>query len=100
MEISLGRLETEERTLVSEAIRDISERKRGEAALRESEERFRFAQKAARIGSFDWNMETGINTWTPELEAIFELPPGGFPGTQKAWEDLVHQDDRVRLYSE
>jgi PAS domain S-box-containing protein len=64
---------------------DISERKRAEAALSESEERFRFAQKAAGIGTFDWNIETGVNTWTRELEAIYGLPPGGFPGTQEAY---------------
>jgi len=64
--------------------------------LRESEERFRFAQKAASIGTFDWNVEIGINTWTPGLEAMYGLPPGGFPGTQKAWEKLVHPDDRAR----
>jgi PAS domain S-box-containing protein len=42
-------------------------------------------------------METGVNTWTPELEAMYGLPPGGFPGKQEAWEDLVHPDDRVRV---
>jgi PAS domain S-box-containing protein len=66
------------------------------AVLRESEERFRFAQRAAGVGTFDWNIETGVNTWTPELEAMYGLPAGSFPGTQKAWEDLVHPDDRVR----
>jgi len=74
---------------------DITERKRAEAALRESEKRLRFAQQAASVGTFDWNIETGVNTWTPELEAIYGLPPGGFPGTQAAWEDLVHPDDRA-----
>jgi len=75
--------------------RDISERKLAEEALRASEERLRLAQQAARIGTFDWNIRTGVNTWTPELEAMYGLPPGGFGGTQTVFENLVHPDDRA-----
>jgi PAS domain S-box-containing protein len=77
---------------------DITERKRAEETLRESEERLRLAQQAARIGTFEWNIQTGVNTWTPELEAIYGLPPGGFAGTQTAFENLVHPDDRARVH--
>jgi PAS domain S-box-containing protein len=73
--------------------RDISELKRHEQELRTSEERLRLAQQAAHIGTFEWNLRTGVNTWTPELEAIYGLPPGGFGGTQKAFENLVYPDD-------
>jgi len=55
------------------------------------------AQWAARIGTFDWNIRTGVNTWTPELEAIYGLLPGGFGGTLSAFENLVHPDDRGRV---
>src|SRR6267154_922750 len=75
--------------------RDISERKLAEETLRASEERLRLAQQAARIGTFDWNIRTGVNTWTPELEAVYGLPPGGFGRTQTAFENLVHPDDRA-----
>jgi PAS domain S-box-containing protein len=75
----------------------LRQRKRSEAALRESEERFRFAQKAASIGTFNWNIETGASAWTPELEVMYGLPPAGFLGTQKAWENLIHPDDRARV---
>lgn len=74
--------------------RDITERKRIEADLRESEERLRLAQQAGKIGAFEWNMKTGVTTWTKELEAMYGLPPGGFPGTQGDWESLVHSEDR------
>jgi PAS domain S-box-containing protein len=77
--------------------RDITERKVAEEALRASEERLRLAQQAARIGTFEWNLRTGVNTWTPELEAIYGLPPGSFGGTQRAFENLVHADDRASV---
>src|SRR6516164_290766 len=74
---------------------DVTDRKHAEHALAESEERLRLAQSAARIGTFEWNIRTGVNTWTPELEAMYGLPPGGFGGTQTAFENLVHPDDRA-----
>jgi PAS domain S-box-containing protein len=75
---------------------DLIERSKVEEKLRESEERLRFALQTASIGTFEWSIETGINTWTKDLEAMYGLPPGGFPGMQAAWEALVHPDDRLR----
>jgi PAS domain S-box-containing protein len=76
-------------------VANITERKQAEEALRASEERLRLAQQIARIGTFDWNIRTGVNTWTPELEAMYGLPPGGFGETQTAFENLVHPNDRA-----
>jgi PAS domain S-box-containing protein len=75
-------------------VADITERTRAEEARRASEERLRLAQAAARIGTFEWNIQTGVNHWTPELEALYGLPPGGFAKTQVAWEHFVHPEDR------
>ena len=76
---------------------DITERKIAEEAVQHSEERLRLAQQTARIGTFDWNIRTGVNTWTPELEAMYGLPPGGFGQTQTAFEKLIHPDDRATV---
>ncbi len=72
-------------------------RKQTVEALRESEERLQLAQHVARVGTFEWNIQTGVNKWTPELEAMYGLEPGGFPGTEEAWERLVHPGDRPQV---
>jgi PAS domain S-box-containing protein len=76
---------------------EVEKLRQTETALRDSEERFHFAQKAAGIGTFEWDIQTGLNRWTPELEALYGLPPGGFAGTQKAFENLVHPEDRASV---
>lgn len=65
-----------------------------ERALSESEKRLRLAQQVARVGTFEWNLKEGVNRWTPELETMYGLSPGSFPGTQPAWEELLHPEDR------
>ena len=75
---------------------DIDDLVKGQAALRDSEERLRLAQQAAQIGTFEWNMQTGVNTWTPELEALYGLQPGQFGQTQQEWETFLYPEDRRR----
>jgi PAS domain S-box-containing protein len=65
------------------------------AALAESAERLRLAQQGARLGAFEWNVQTNVNVWSPELEAMYGLAPGEFGKTQPAWEHLVHPEDRA-----
>jgi PAS domain S-box-containing protein len=65
--------------------------------LRLMEERLALAQHASQIGSFDWNLETGVNVWSPELYAIYGIKPEDFGNTQTAWEGYVHPDDREAM---
>ncbi|MDI6645348.1 MAG: PAS domain S-box protein, partial [Methanobacteriaceae archaeon] len=73
---------------------DISKRKKAEEEIKEINERLNLAQNVANVGTFEWNIQTGINTWTPELEAMYGLHKGQFSGTQEAWEELVHLEDK------
>jgi PAS domain S-box-containing protein len=78
-------------------VADITDQKLTEEALRDSEERLRLAQKVARVGTFERNIRTGVNTWTAEMESMYGLPPGGFGQTRAAFENLVHPDDREKV---
>jgi two-component system sensor histidine kinase VicK len=77
-------------------MRDVTDYKRAEEAVRENVHRLRLAQQVAHIGTFDWNLQSGVIRWTPELEAMHGLLPGGFGGTRSAWQELIHPDDRAR----
>jgi PAS domain S-box-containing protein len=78
-------------------VRDVTQRHRSETALRESEERSALAQRAGRVGVFDWNVESGHVFWSSESEEIFGMAPGSFPGTYQSWRDRVAPEDRALL---
>lgn len=65
--------------------------------LRVTEERLTLAQQASQVGSFDWNLNTGVNSWSPELYAMYGLQPDEFGKTQAAWESCLHPDDRHEM---
>src|SRR5664280_1590560 len=73
---------------------DIAEQRLIEEALAENQERLRLAQEVARIGTFVWNLQTGESQLTPELEAMYGLPPGGFAEGKRTWQDLICPEDR------
>jgi len=95
--LNISLLKSRPSPLVIAIVEEITDKKTAEEALRASEERLRLAQQIAHIGSFEWNIQTGVNTWTPELEAMYGLRSGTFTGTQTAFENLVHADDRASV---
>jgi PAS domain S-box-containing protein len=59
-------------------VRDITERKRAEKALQESEGRLSEAQKMAQLGHWIWDIRTGNVEWSEEIFNIFRLDPKEF----------------------
>jgi PAS domain S-box-containing protein len=60
------------------SISDITERKRNDAALRESENKLREAQGMAHLGFWNWDVKTGAVEWSEEVYRIFQLDPKEF----------------------
>lgn len=82
---------------------DVTERRRSETALRESEERLRLALAAADQGLYDLNVQTGEVVVSPEYARMLGYSPESFRETRAAWRDRLHPDDRehaIRLYQD
>jgi serine phosphatase RsbU (regulator of sigma subunit) len=54
----------------------------------------RLVLRAGGFGSWVWDKAAGTVAWDAELEAVFGLAPGAFPGTYEAWKAMLHPDDR------
>jgi len=78
---------------------DVTERKAAQNALVESEERLALALAGADLGTWDWLIETGDavfnRRWAEMLgHSLDEIEPH-----IRAWERLVHPDDRAAVSS-
>jgi PAS domain S-box-containing protein len=51
------------------------------------------ALAAGELGTWRWDVATGITTWDPTLERLFGIEPGAFDGTMDAWVSMIHPDD-------
>ena len=76
---------------------DITDRTTAVEALRQAEERMRFALRYANVGIWDMDYTTGKLRWTEAMEAQYGFPPGAFNGTLEGFVERIHPDDRVSV---
>lgn len=81
-------------------LHDITDTKRANEKLRRTERMLADAQRVGRLGSWDWNAETGVTEWSDELYRLYGVEPGGFEPTLDAWLERLHPDDRHRIRGE
>lgn len=65
-----GHEETWGRVLIS--AEDITQRIQMDAALRQSEQRLKRAQKMAQLGDWEYDLQTGLISWSDELYRLYE----------------------------
>ena len=73
--------------------RDISERKRAERALTESEQELRLTVSSTTDGIWKWNFLTNELFFSPQYYTMLGYEPDEFPASYESWESLIHPDD-------
>jgi PAS domain S-box-containing protein len=76
--------------------RDVSEQRQANLTSLRNQELLQLIHKIGKIGHWEWNSLTDENNWSPEIEALYGLPPGGFEGGYQGWAKRLHPDDLPR----
>jgi len=94
VEVHTTPIERDGRKLLLSIIHDVTQRKRAEQSLRESEERFRLAMNASNQGWFDLDLESGAINVSPEYVRMIGYEPAEFKSDLRHWLSNIHPDDR------
>jgi diguanylate cyclase (GGDEF)-like protein/PAS domain S-box-containing protein len=78
-------------------VRDVTEAKRAEAALRASEERYALAAQGANDGLWDWDLVNGRIYFAPRWKAMLGYSDEEIGTSPDEWFSRIHPDDRERV---
>lgn len=73
------------------------ERLRTKEALRESEEELNLALYGADLGTWDWDVPTGVVKRNERCASLLGYGPEGLEGDTVSWERSIHPDDRMNV---
>jgi PAS domain S-box-containing protein len=91
---SSGHLVTyEEKKIWLSHIRDITERKRNEEALIESEARLSLTLAVGNAGIWEWDLGTDEVWFDDRFHALIGYTPGELPKTAQEWKSYHHPED-------
>lgn len=77
--------------------KDVTEKRKADDILKETEERWRFAIEGAHQGVWDWNVQTGDIFFSDSYKKLYGYGPNDLKGRIEEWEDIIHPDDRTRM---
>lgn len=76
---------------------DITDRKRAEQALWQSQERLHLAQEAGNVGIWDWDAATGQTYWSETTWKMHGYENPASPVASDVWSAHLHPEDRERI---
>ena len=98
--VRLSRTEYHGKMVLLATVRDITQRKRAEDALRESEERWQFALEGAGDGVWDWNAQTNEVFFSRQWKAMLGYEEDEIESTLDEWDKRVHPEDREGCHAD
>lgn len=72
---------------------DITERKKAEDLIKESQERYDLSVNATKDGIYDWNLLTNEIYYTPSYKSMLGYRDDEIPNDFSVWESLTDPDD-------
>ena len=94
LSVTVSRISFGSRDVLCASVRDVTERRRAQEALRQSEERYVRAARGANDGLWDWDLTTGEVYFSPRWQEMLGLTQGGH-GTFDQWLRRIHLDDHA-----
>ncbi|MCW3786453.1 PAS domain-containing sensor histidine kinase [Plebeiibacterium sediminum] len=97
-QVSIVKFNKEEMMLAS--IHDITEQKKIEEELKNSEERLQLALQGADLGLWDWNVETGELYFSERWATMLGYEIDELAHRLDTWKSLVHPEDKPKVMDE
>ena len=77
--------------------RDVTDARRAEQTLRETEERYRLAAKATNDAIWDWDLGTDHILWNEAVQTLFGYAPEAIGPSGTWWKVHIHPEDLGRV---
>ena len=77
--------------------KNVTEKKQSELAIKEAEERWRFALEATNQGVWDWNMQTGEVIYSNAYKNMYGFSDADLKSNFADWEQRIHPEDQAHM---
>ena len=88
------------RVRTRELTAELALRRKTEADLRESDERWQFALEGSGDGVWDWDVNTGRVHFSRQWKAMLGFEEDEIGDTFDEWDSRVHPDDRAQAHAD